>query len=86
MKEKAKLTDEEIFARYKDLAAAYSAALSAPWSWEKKAEVDRLYREKDKFQRGSKRRAQAIEAGYREQHLRYLAEHPVVWPSIGQAP
>jgi hypothetical protein len=80
------MTDAQIFARYKELAAAYRAALSAPWSWEEKAEVDCLYREMDKFRWGSERRARAIADGFRDQLLRYQAEHPVVWPSIGQAP
>ena len=75
------MTDEQIFARHKELRAAIMGLLAGPWFWERKAELNRLYKEEEKLRRGSKHRAQVIEQGYRDEHLRYLADHPVVWPS-----
>ena len=76
------MTDEQIFARHKELRAAIHDLLAGPWFWERKAELNRLYKEEEKLRWGSKHRAQVIEQGYRDELLRYQADHPVVWPSL----
>jgi hypothetical protein len=76
--ELSKLTDEEIFVRYQELDAAYHTLLSGPWLPGYAAELKRRFNAAHGFRSNSARRQRVIEAGYRDRHLRYQAEHPVV--------